>query len=271
MRKNLLHFFNFSFLILTSLYSTAQAPDLKYYLPDSVSYNPSIPKPKDIIYHQVGEWHVTHDRLVNYMKAIAAAAPERVKLEIMGFTYENRPQVLLIITSPKNHQRLEEIRQQHVLLSDPAKSSSVNIENMPIVVWIGHSIHGNEPSGANAALLSAYYLAAAQGKEIEDMLDNVVILFDPSFNPDGLQRFSKKSFSSRAFWRRKVAISLEIGDRFAPGAGGQGANNLGRGILDDGLRVPVEEQGQIDVRMIAGGQRDRLTKVEIARLGPVDA
>ena len=44
--------------------------DLKYYLPDSVSYDPSIPKPKDIIYHEVGEWHVTHDRLVNYMKLL---------------------------------------------------------------------------------------------------------------------------------------------------------------------------------------------------------
>jgi hypothetical protein len=166
------------------------AQELKYYLPDSISYNPAIPKPKDIIYHEVGEWHVTHDRLVNYMKAIAAAAPERVKLETMGFTYENRPQVLLIITSQKNQERLEEIRQQHLKLSDPAQSASVNIENMPIVVWIGHSIHGNEPSGANAALVSAYYLAAAQGKQIDELLDNAVILFDPSFNPDGLQRFS---------------------------------------------------------------------------------
>ncbi|MDB5276504.1 MAG: zinc carboxypeptidase [Ferruginibacter sp.] len=168
----------------------ATAQDLSYYLPDDVTYNPAIPKPKDIIYHEVGEWHVTHDRLVNYMKAIAAAAPERVKLETMGFTYEDRPQVLLIITSPKNQQHLEEIRQQHLLLSDPSKSAAVNIEHMPIVVWIGHSIHGNEPSGANAALLSAYYLAAAQGKAIDDLLDNTVILFDPSFNPDGLQRFS---------------------------------------------------------------------------------
>lgn len=166
------------------------AQDLSYYLPDSVTYNPAIPKPKDIIYHEVGEWHVTHDRLVNYMKAIAAAAPDRVKLELMGLTYEDRPQVLLIITSPKNQRRLEEIRQQHLLLTDPAKSASVDIEHMPIVVWIGHSIHGNEPSGANAALVSAYYLAAAQGKQIDDLLDNVVILFDPSFNPDGLQRFS---------------------------------------------------------------------------------
>ncbi len=177
-------------LLLACLYFISPAQDLGYYLPQNVQYNQAIPKPKDIIYHEVGEWHVTHDRLVNYMKAIAAAAPDRVKLETMGFTYESRPQVLLIITSPKNHANLEAIRQQHLLLSDPARSSGVNIENMPIVVWIGHSIHGNEPSGANASLLTAYYLAAAQGKEIEDLLDHVVILFDPSFNPDGLQRFS---------------------------------------------------------------------------------
>ena len=174
--------------LFVAYYSSAQ--DLNYYLPDSVSYNPAIPKPKDVIYHEVGEYHVTHDRLVNYMKAIAIAAPDRAKLEVMGFTYEKRPQVLLIITSPKNHLRLEEIRQQHVQLTDPSKSALLNIDNMPIVVWIGHSIHGNEPSGANASLLSAYYLAAAQGKQIDELLDNTVILFDPSFNPDGLQRFS---------------------------------------------------------------------------------
>ncbi len=175
---------------LVFLFNTATAQDLSYYLPEDVTYNSNIPKPKDIIYHEVGEWHVTHDRLVNYMKAIAAAAPDRVKLETMGFTYEDRPQVLLIITSPKNQQRLEEIRQQHLLLSDPARSAAANTADMPIVVWIGHSIHGNESSGSNAALLTAYYLAAAQGKEIDAILDNTVILFDPSFNPDGLQRFS---------------------------------------------------------------------------------
>lgn len=179
--------FYLSFLFI-SLYSSAQ--DLSYYLPDSVTYNPAIPKPKEVIYHEVGEWHVTHDRLVNYMKAVAAANPGRIKLETMGYTYEARPQVLLIITSPKNHQALEQIRQQHVQLTDPATSSSLRVDNMPIVIYIGHSIHGNEPSGANASLVSAYYLAAAQGKGIEELLDNVVILFDPSFNPDGLQRFS---------------------------------------------------------------------------------
>jgi hypothetical protein len=174
----------------TALLFVAHAQPLNYYLPEGVTYNSAIPTPASIIHHEVGEWHITHDRLVNYMQAIAQSAPSRVKLETMGFTYEQRPQVLLIITSKENHSRLEEIRQQHLMLSDPAKSASVDISKMPIVVYIGHSIHGNEPSGSNAALLTAYHLAAAQGAAIEELLSNTVILFDPSFNPDGLQRFS---------------------------------------------------------------------------------
>ncbi len=174
--------------LFTALSSAAQS--LSYYLPDSVQYDPAIPKPKDIIYHEVGEWHITHDRLVNYMQAIAKAAPNRVKLELMGLTYEGRPQVLLIFSSAKNLQNLEAIRQQHLALTDPTRSAALDISGMPVVLYIGHSIHGNEPSGANASLLSAYYLAAARGPQIDDLLEHTVILFDPSFNPDGLQRFS---------------------------------------------------------------------------------
>src|SRR5688500_7601456 len=108
--------------IFSLTFITAQSQELSYYLPDSITYTPAIPKPKDVIYHEVGEWHVTHDRLMNYMKALAAAAPDRVKFELMGLSYESRPQGMLIITSPKNHQRLEEIRRQHVQLVDPARS-----------------------------------------------------------------------------------------------------------------------------------------------------
>ena len=61
---------------------------------------------------------------------------------------------------------------------------------MPLVLYMGYSIHGNEPSGSNASMVALYYLAAAQGKEIDDMLKNMVIFLDPSFNPDGLNRFA---------------------------------------------------------------------------------
>lgn len=163
--------------------------DLSYYLPEGISYNPAIPTPKSVIGHEVGEWHVSHDRLVTYMQALAKAS-DRVSLEVTGYTFEARPLLLLTITSPKNQQNIEAIRQQHVQLSDPSKSGNLNVSQMPLVFYLGCSIHGNEPSGANAGLVMAYYLAAAQGPEIEKYLDNTVILFDPSFNPDGLQRFS---------------------------------------------------------------------------------
>jgi len=45
-------------------------PHLSYYLPDRITYNPDIPTPQSVIGHEVGEWHVTHDRLVSYMYAI---------------------------------------------------------------------------------------------------------------------------------------------------------------------------------------------------------
>ena len=171
------------------IFSFCTAQDLSYYLPKNVSYNPAIPTPKSIIGHEVGEWHVTHDRLVNYMKAVAAVS-DRVVLHTLGTTYEGREQLVLIITSPKNQQNLENIRKEHVQLTEVSRSASLNTTNMPVVVWIGHSIHGNESSGANASLLSAYYLAAAQGPEIDALLDHTVILLDPSFNPDGLNRFA---------------------------------------------------------------------------------
>lgn len=177
-------------LLLCFLFSTAlQAQtkiDLSYYLPQNVTYNQNIPTPESIIGHQVGEWHVTHDKLVQYAYALAKAS-DRVTIESRGKTFEGRPVLLLTITSPENHQNIDTIQQEHIAATE---NNSVNTTNMPIVVYQGFSIHGNEASGANAGLLAAYYLAAAQGNYITELLSNTVILFDPSFNPDGLQRFA---------------------------------------------------------------------------------
>jgi len=174
----------FVFFLFLSISISAQKVDLSYYLPKNVTYDKSIPTPKEVIGHEVGEWHVTHDKLVEYMKALAASS-DRISIENRGKTYEDRPLLLLTITSPENHKNLEEIRQAHINATD---DNSVDISENPIVVYQGFSIHGNEPSGSNAALAVAYYLAAADN--IDDLLTNTVILFDPSFNPDGLQRFA---------------------------------------------------------------------------------
>jgi hypothetical protein len=74
------------FLLSIAGYSNGQ-PTLSYYLPEGVRYNPSIPTPQSIIGHEVGEWHVTHDRLVNYMNALDKAS-DRISLEVTGYTHE---------------------------------------------------------------------------------------------------------------------------------------------------------------------------------------
>ncbi|TVZ09464.1 zinc carboxypeptidase [Cellulophaga sp. RHA_52] len=185
-------FFLLAFLMLQFIQAQEKL-DLNYYLPQNVTYNPNIPKPIDVIGHEVGEWHVSHDKLQFYMKALAKAS-DRISIENRGETYEGRPILLLTITSAKNQTNIESIRQTHIANT----STNVDTSNQPIVVYQGFSIHGNEPSGANAGLAYAYYLAAAQGAEIEKMLNNMVILMDPAFNPDGIQRFAHWANSNKS-------------------------------------------------------------------------
>ena len=173
-------------IFLTTFSTTAQQLDLRYYIPDNERYNNNIPTPKEVIGHEVGEWHVTHDNLVAYMRALAKAS-DRISIEDRGKTYEGRPLLLLTITTPENHSRLDQIRERHLKATNDA---SVDVSKDPIVVYQGFSIHGNAPSGSNAALAAAYYLAASTTSDTKDLLRNTIILFDPSLNPDGLQRFA---------------------------------------------------------------------------------
>ncbi|WP_458626776.1 M14 metallopeptidase family protein [Winogradskyella sp. PC D3.3] len=174
------------FILATSTLLSQSQTELSYYLPQNVTLNPNIPTPERVLGHQVGEWHVTHDKLVEYMKALANAS-DRITLEDRGKTFEDRPLLLLTITASENHKHIKAIQSAHI---EATESNSANSENRPIVVYQGFSIHGNEPSGSNAALLVAYYLAAAEGTEIDNLLKNTIILLDPSLNPDGLQRFA---------------------------------------------------------------------------------
>lgn len=163
--------------------------DLSYYLPKGVTYSEKIPQPQDVLGFQVGEFHASHDNLVYYFRQLALASP-RVKYEVYGKTHEGRPLTVAIISSEVNIKRIEELRQQHLQLSDPTTSAKLNVTDLPVVVWLSHSIHGGEASGANSSLLTAYYLAAATGKEIDEILDKTIILIDPATNPDGVHRFS---------------------------------------------------------------------------------
>ena len=57
-----------------------------------------------------------------------------------------------------------------------------------MVVWLAYGVHGNEASSTEAAMATAYVLAAG-GDEWSDRLDQALVLIDPLSNPDGRERY----------------------------------------------------------------------------------
>lgn len=156
--------------------------DLGYYLPAATRYSSAVPTPHDVLGFVPGERHLHHHQLVAYLQAVDAAS-DRVVMERTGSTHGGRPLYFLTVSSPRNLARLEAIRTEHLRMAPPA-------DDTPVVVWMGYSVHGNEPSGVNAVPLVVYHLAAAEGADIDALLERAVIIIEPSINPDGMDRFA---------------------------------------------------------------------------------
>ncbi|MFT2092177.1 M14 metallopeptidase family protein [Paraglaciecola sp. 2405UD69-4] len=178
----ILRLFAFSFLMVSGYVSAVGDED---YLPRDTRFNPNITSPTEALGAEVGEWHVRHDQLANYMQLLAAQS-DRVSIVETGRTHENRPLYLLAFSSPENQKNLAAIQAKHI--NNLGKSASADD---PLILWMGYSVHGNEASGSNAALLVAYYLAAGESQKIDELLNNNLVLLDPSLNPDGLSRFAQ--------------------------------------------------------------------------------
>ena len=204
-------FKKFSFLfILNSCFVIYSQVDKDYFLPTNEKYNDDIPKPKEILGFNVGDWHINHDKLIDYLTKLSESS-KKIKIENRGYTYENRPLILLTITSEKNHSRLEELRKNHINILNKSLSQN-NLKKMPAVVYQGFSVHGNEASGSNAAVLLAYYLASSEDEKVLELLDNLIILLDPSLNPDGLQRFSQWVNSQRSYIKNPDSYEREYNE-----------------------------------------------------------
>ncbi len=161
------------------------------YLPAKTKFNPAVPTPEAFLGFEIGSRHLTHEQLVSYLRALAKAS-DRVAIEEYGRSHGDRPLLLLTITSAANARQIEDLRKAHLRWADPQAAPQQNqtAADLPVVLNMGYGIHGNEPSATNAAPVVAYYLAAAQGKDVENLLNNVIVLLDPCLNPDGFERFA---------------------------------------------------------------------------------
>ncbi|MEW5702751.1 MAG: M14 metallopeptidase family protein [Candidatus Zixiibacteriota bacterium] len=196
---------------LVCLAATAQAADplpvalplfgserVNTYFAD-VTYDPSVPAPESILGFALGTRPVHYDQAVTYLRALADASP-RAELIPMGATYEGRTLYYMVISSEKNLTDRETIRAHIASLADPPATGmvaggDVTLKSSPVIAWMGYSIHGDELSGVDASLWVAYHLVAADDAATRRIRDSVLVLIDPSQNPDGRERFLAQVFS----------------------------------------------------------------------------
>ena len=168
------------------------------YLPADAELDSSLPSPESQLGWEPGDWRIQHPQLVQYMYTLAEQS-DRVSIKETGRTYQQKPLLQVIITSPENQAKLESLRQAHL------KGARNGDTDAPLVVWLGYSVHGDEASGSNAAPIVAWYLAASQSEYVKSLLKNTIIIIDPSLNPDGLDRF--------ATWSNSNHSITSVGDR----------------------------------------------------------
>jgi hypothetical protein len=150
-----------------------------------------VPRPDALLGYPIGSRFTHWERIAAYFDALAAASP-RVKVWEYGRSYEGRPLKLAAISTPENLARLDEIRGERLRLSEPAGLPAGERERLakrlPVVIWLAYGVHGDEAASSEAAMVTAYALAAAQG-EMGEMLDSTIVLIDPLCNPDGRERY----------------------------------------------------------------------------------
>ena len=158
------------------------------------NYTESISNPEVFLGFKAGQ-RVADPAQISAAIAAWQGQSDRLKVIEYARTHEGRPLFAVFISSPENLARLDEIEAQITRLADARNVSDGEansiIKSLPAVAWMAYSIHGNETSGADAALASIYHLIASTDSEVTSMLDNMIVVIDPMMNPDGRARFAK--------------------------------------------------------------------------------
>ncbi len=180
--------------------SPVSTPDQQFQMWPGAKYSKAIPSVKDVLGYSTGDRITSHPDMLRYFEALVEAAPDRVKLVKYAETWEGRDLIYVAIGSQENIDSLDTFSDNMNRLADPRKTSKAEakklIQNMPSSVWLEHSVHGNEISSTDAAMMTAYHLLASQNDPLVDkVMANTLVFIDPLQNPDGRSRFIANYYS----------------------------------------------------------------------------
>ncbi|MBC7363168.1 MAG: peptidase M14 family protein [Candidatus Aminicenantes bacterium] len=128
------------------------------------------------------------DKIVDYFQLLEKESPN-IKVLNLGPSTMGHPFLLCLISSEKNLTNLEKLRNINLKISDPRGMSEEEIKQLiqeaKAVVCQSMSLHATEIGGTQMAPELAYDLLSRNDEETRRILDNVIFLLIPCFNPDG--------------------------------------------------------------------------------------
>lgn len=180
-------------MLITALAWPSAAQEKFEYWPGA-NYDSRIPTFQQVLGYAPGERITSHAGLMKYMESLSGAAPDQMKIFEYAKSWEGRKLVYAAVGSEANLKKLNQVREGMQRLADPRRTGEAEarqlIAELPAVVWLGYGVHGNEISSPDAALLTAYHLLAARNDPMTaEILSKVIVLIDPTQNPDGRDRF----------------------------------------------------------------------------------
>jgi hypothetical protein len=143
--------------------------------------------PKEFLGYELGERFTLHHRVMDYYKHVADVMPN-VDLVQYGETYEYRPLVYAIVTSPENFKKLEQIRLDNLRRTGLAEGTAS--ADKTAIIWLSYNVHGNEANSLEASMLTLYELANTSNDKTQAWLKNTIVILDPCINPDGRDRYA---------------------------------------------------------------------------------
>ncbi len=156
------------------------------------SASAAVPTPESHFGHKIGidnellDW----DNVVSYFQVLEKSS-DRIKFMDLGKSVEGRAQIAAVISSPANIRNLEHYRDIQMRLSDPRKTTPDAAAKLfaegKTIVMITCSIHATEVASTHTAVEFAYRLLTEDNNpKFKAILDNVILLLEPSQNPDGV-------------------------------------------------------------------------------------
>jgi hypothetical protein len=156
-----------------------------------LAQTPTVTSPEKFFGFQLGadfkmaRW----DKIVEYYSVLEKQSGGKMKVINMGPTENGNPFLMVIITSAKNMADIKEIQKNNLTLVHPGNTPEAEIKKIiatgKIIVVQSMSMHATEIGGTQMAPELAYDMLTRTDEDAKRILDNVVLIEVPCFNPDG--------------------------------------------------------------------------------------